>query len=106
MALDRTSSLLNQFAGLQLVLTLSKGTLPAELEALRTPGNPGERAHRLRLSGYEAVEPILAALRAAGCEVEDMEISKADLEDVFVQIMRREGEMPGGVPNTAVEAAA
>ncbi|RZT32440.1 ABC-2 type transport system ATP-binding protein [Cupriavidus agavae] len=105
-ALDRTSSLLNQFAGLQLVLTLSKGTLPAELEALRTPGNPGERAYRLRLSGFEAVEPILAALRTAGCEVEDMEISKADLEDVFVQIMRREGEMPGSTPNAAMEAAA
>jgi ABC-2 type transport system ATP-binding protein len=105
-ALDRTSSLLTQFAGLQLVLTLSRGTLPPALEALRTPSNPGERAHRLRLSGYEAVEPILAALREAGCEVEDMEISKADLEDVFVQIMRREGHMPGAVPDASLEAAA
>lgn len=105
-ALDRTSNLLTQFAGLQLVLTLSRGTLPPALEVLRTPSNPGERAHRLRLSGYEAVEPILAALREAGCEVEDMEISKADLEDVFVQIMRREGHMPGAVPDAALEAAA
>ncbi|NYI02978.1 ABC transporter ATP-binding protein [Cupriavidus plantarum] len=105
-ALDRTSSLLNQFAGLQLVLTLSRGVLPVALEALRMPANPGERAHRLRLSGYEAVEPILAALREAGCEIEDMEVSKADLEDVFVQIMRREGHMPGATPATAMEAAA
>ncbi|CAG9186644.1 ABC transporter ATP-binding protein [Cupriavidus pampae] len=105
-ALDRTSSLLNQFAGLQLVLTLSRGVLPPALEALRMPANPGERAHRLRLSGYEAVEPILAALREAGCEIEDMEVSKADLEDVFVQIMRREGHMPGSTPATAMEAAA
>ncbi|CAG2154048.1 ABC transporter ATP-binding protein [Cupriavidus plantarum] len=105
-ALDRTSSLLNQFAGLQLVLTLSRGALPVALEALRMPANPGERAHRLRLSGYEAVEPILAALREAGCEIEDMEVSKADLEDVFVQIMRREGHMPGATPATAMEAAA
>ncbi|WP_423195819.1 MULTISPECIES: ABC transporter ATP-binding protein [unclassified Cupriavidus] len=105
-ALDRTSNLLTQFAGLQLVLTLAHGVLPPALEALRMPANPGERAHRLRLSGYEAVEPILAALREAGCEVEDMEISKADLEDVFVQIMRREGHMPGAVPAAAMEAAA
>ena len=49
---------------------------------------------------------LQAALRAAGCEIEDMEISKADLEDVFVQIMRREGQMPGSLPNSAMEAAA
>jgi ABC-2 type transport system ATP-binding protein len=104
-ALDRTSNLLTQFAGLQLVLTLSRGTLPPALEALRTPSNPGARASPAPV-GYEAVEPILAALREAGCEIEDMEISKADLEDVFVQIMRREGQMPGALPNTAMEAAA
>lgn len=105
-ALDRTSNLLSQFAGLQLALTFSRGTLPAALEPLRMPANPGERAVGLRLSGYAAVEPILAACREAGCEIEDMEINKADLEDVFVQIMRREGHMPGALPDTAVEAAA
>ncbi|MHA7682064.1 ABC transporter ATP-binding protein [Cupriavidus sp. PET2-C1] len=106
-ALDRTSNLLSQFAGLQLALTFSRGTLPATLEPLRMPSsNPGERAVRLRLSGYPAVEPILAACREAGCEIEDMEINKADLEDVFVQIMRREGHMPGALPDTAIGAAA
>lgn len=105
-ALDRTSHLLTQFAGLQLVLTLAKGTLPQELQALAMPAIPGERGVRLRLSGYEAVEPILAACRMAGCEIEDMEINKADLEDVFVQIMRREGHMPGATAEPLAEAAA
>ncbi|MGY2489643.1 ABC transporter ATP-binding protein [Cupriavidus sp. CP313] len=104
--LDRTSNLLTQFAGLQLVLTFARGVLPPALEPLRMPDNPGERAVRLRLSGYQAVEPILAACREAGCDIEDMEINKADLEDVFVQIMRREGHMPGALPDPAMEAVA
>ncbi len=101
--LDRTSNLLTQFAGLQLVLTFARGGLPPALELLRMPSSPGERAVRLRLSGYQAVEPILAACREAGCDIEDMEINKADLEDVFVQIMRREGHMPGALPDPAME---
>jgi len=105
-ALDRTSNLLTQFAGLQLVLTLASGTLPPALETLCLPANPGERAVRLRLSGYQEVEPILAACREAGCAIEDMEINKADLEDVFVRIMSREGHMPGALPDQAMEAAA
>jgi ABC-2 type transport system ATP-binding protein len=31
-------------------------------------------------------------LHAAGCEPEDLEIGRADLEDVFIEIMR--GETP------------
>ena len=34
------------------------------------------------------VESILGALRAAGCEPEDLEIGRADLEDVFLEIMQ------------------
>lgn len=104
-ALERTSALLSRFAGLQLKLALSSGTLPHELEPLRMPAtNPGERGVRLRLSGYEAVEPILAACRQAGCEIDDMEINKADLEDVFVQIMRSEGQKPGATRAHGVAA--
>jgi ABC-2 type transport system ATP-binding protein len=34
------------------------------------------------------VETVLAALRAAGVKVEDLEIGRADLEDVFLEIMQ------------------
>jgi ABC-2 type transport system ATP-binding protein len=107
-ALDRTANLLSQFAGLQLVLSFSNGTLPASLEGLRQPGNHGERSVRLRLSGYGEVEQILSTCRQAGCEIDDMEVAKADLEDVFVQIMRREGGIPAvpQTPETALEPAA
>ncbi|PLT20261.1 MULTISPECIES: ABC transporter ATP-binding protein [Ralstonia] len=107
-ALDRTANLLSQFAGLQLVLSFSRGALPASLGGLRLPGNHGERGVRLRLSGYGEVEQILSTCRQAGCEIDDMEIAKADLEDVFVQIMRREGGIPAvpQTPETALEPAA
>ena len=68
--------------------------------------SPSPAEVQTRALALPAGSTLEDALRAAGCEVEDMEISKADLEDVFVQIMRREGEMPGSTPNTAMEAAA
>ena len=36
------------------------------------------------------VEQVLATLRAAGCQPEDLEIGRADLEDVFLEIMQGE----------------
>jgi ABC-2 type transport system ATP-binding protein len=36
------------------------------------------------------VESILATLRNAGCQPEDLEIGRADLEDVFFEIMQSE----------------
>jgi len=46
------------------------------------------REYVLRLSSYDDVEPILAACREAGCRFDDIEIRKADLEDVFLQLTR------------------
>ncbi len=93
-ALDRTADLLKRFSVMQLSLRFSAGTLPAELRALESEarsseaGNKEPRAHVLRLNSYDEVEPILAQCRAAGCKFDEIEISKADLEDVFVQVMR------------------
>jgi len=41
------------------------------------------------LTAHDAaeVESLLALLRAGGVRVEDLEIGRADLEDVFVEIM-------------------
>lgn len=93
-ALDRTADLLKRFSVMQLSLRLASGVLPAELRALESEARSGDasnkqpRAHILRLNSYDEVEPILAQCRAAGCTFEEIEISKADLEDVFVQVMR------------------
>lgn len=87
-ALDRTKALLQRFAGLQLALRLSNGVLPASLRSLATdPNQVNGPQHSLRLNSYDDVEPILALCRAEGCTFDEIDIRKADLEDVFVQIM-------------------
>ncbi|WEY38448.1 ABC transporter ATP-binding protein [Paraburkholderia sp. SUR17] len=87
-ALDRTSALLQRFAGMQLFVRFATGVLPAELRALEVdPTNVQGHQHLLRLSSYDDVERILAQCRAAGCTFDEIEVRKADLEDVFVQIM-------------------
>jgi ABC-2 type transport system ATP-binding protein len=90
-ALERTSTLLQRFAGTQLFVRFSEGVLPVELRALEVDTsnlpNGGERQHLLRLASYDEVERILALCRANGCKLEEVEVRKADLEDVFVQVM-------------------
>ena len=87
-ALDSTANLLKQFAGLQLVMRLS-GALPDALKPLLTEGSGtqgGERL-RLRLASYDQTADILAQVRAAGLRIDELEVQRADLEDVFLQIM-------------------
>ena len=87
-ALERTSTLLERFAGTQLFIRFAQGVLPAELRALEVdPTNVNGRQHLLRLSSYDDVERILAQCRTAGCTFEEIEVRKADLEDVFMQVM-------------------
>ena len=57
------------------------------LEAESGVSNGNGRQHLLRLTSYDDVERILAQCRAAGCTFEEIEVRKADLEDVFVQVM-------------------
>ena len=44
----------------------------------------------MQLKAHDAieVESLLAQLRAARVQVEDLEIGRADLEDVFLEIMQ------------------
>jgi ABC-2 type transport system ATP-binding protein len=58
---------------------------------------PPEVAAQARVTGRIAqvkahdaagVEQVLARLRAAGVKIEDLEIGRADLEDVFLEIMQ------------------
>ena len=87
-ALDRTSALLQRFSGMQLFVRLAGGVLPTELRALEIdPAAPGSRQHLLRLASYDDVERILSQCRAAGCTFDEIDVRKADLEDVFVQLM-------------------
>jgi ABC-2 type transport system ATP-binding protein len=87
-ALDDTSALLRRFAGGRLQLTLSGAALPAALEPLRLADDAAGPRLALRIDDYASIEGILAALREGGCRIDDMELQHADLEDVFVQIMK------------------
>ncbi len=87
-ALDDKTALLRRLSGLQLVVRLVQGRLPEALiaDAHELPG--GKLA--LRLAAYADVEPTLARLREAGAIVDEIEVQRADLEDVFLQIMHEQ----------------
>jgi ABC-2 type transport system ATP-binding protein len=87
-ALDRTSALLAGTASTMLRFKLDR-PLPPQLTA-----NARVTGRIVQITAHDAreVESILAVLHAAGCEPEDLEIGRADLEDVFIEIMR--GETP------------
>ena len=65
------------------------GALPAEFE-----GKARVTGRIVQLPAHDAheIEQHLAVIRQAGLRVEDVEIRKADLEDVFLDVMaEREG---------------
>lgn len=88
-ALERTSDLLKSASSNVLRFKLD-GQLPAEFE-----GKARVTGRIVQLPAHDAheIEQYLAVIRQAGLRVEDVEIRKADLEDVFLDVMaeRREG---------------
>ena len=87
-ALDRTSALLAGTASTMLRFKLDKPLPPALTAHARVTG----RIVQITAHDAREVESILAVLHGAGCDPEDLEIGRADLEDVFIEIMR--GETP------------
>lgn len=88
-ALDRTSTLLQQLAGVRLVVKthneLNLGALPVEIQAMNTQN--ANKRHSFTLKNANQVEQVLASVRMAGGELEDVLVSQADLEDVFVKLV-------------------
>ncbi len=85
-ALDRTDHLLQGGSQRRLVLELDAEQLPAGLQA-RLIGRDGSR-FILDLPEYGEVEAILAQLREAGIGIRDLSLAQADLEEVFLKIMK------------------
>ena len=84
-ALDRTSDLLKAASG-NVLRFKTTGELPAALAArARVTGSV------VQLPAHNAleIEQYLAAVRESGLVVENVEMRKADLEDVFIDIMGR-----------------
>tara|TARA_S200000501_G_scaffold371281_1_gene414042 strand:+ start:1085 stop:1996 length:912 start_codon:yes stop_codon:yes gene_type:complete len=88
-ALDSTDALINRISGLQLVVKLSNGKLPDSLLPLLSNANNvgADENYILRVSNNEDVEDILSSIRLSNAKIENMQLKKADLEDVFIQIM-------------------
>jgi ABC-2 type transport system ATP-binding protein len=82
-ALERTSELLKAASSNVLRFKLD-GVLPAEFE-----GKARVTGRIVQLPAHDAheIERHLAVIRQAGLNVEDVEIRKADLEDVFLDVM-------------------
>lgn len=85
-ALDTTANLLRRITARSLRLQLGPGSPLPEVLAARAQESGGQWS--LAFDSYDEIETVLAVLRHTGCIIEDMEIGKPDLEDVFVQVMR------------------
>jgi ABC-2 type transport system ATP-binding protein len=89
-ALDRTSALLAGTASTMLRFKMDT-PLPASLAAQsRVTG----RTVQVKAHDAHEVEKILGVVRQAGGQPEDLEIGRADLEDVFLEIMQADAPAP------------
>ncbi len=85
-ALDSTENLLKRVPGKHLALRLASAEVPRALDAL-VRARDGANV-TFALADVAQVEFVLAELRNTGVQVEDMQLSEADLEDVFMEIVR------------------
>jgi len=89
-ALERTSDLLKAASSNVLRFKMDSA-LPAEFaDKARVTG----RIVQLPAHDAHEIERYLAIIREAGLSVEDVEIRKADLEDVFLDVMAQHGDNP------------
>jgi ABC-2 type transport system ATP-binding protein len=88
-ALDRTANLLAGTASTMLQFKTDQALPAALADRARITG----RIVQLTAHDAAEVEVLLRQLREAGVAVEDLEIGRADLEDVFLEIMQSPGHL-------------
>ena len=86
-ALDTKQNLLRLHSGCYVELRLEPDRLPPSLAGLVAQRR--EDGYRLALPSYAEVERVIAELRGAGVEIQELEVMQPDLEEIFVQIMSR-----------------
>ena len=84
-ALDSTENLLRNHGATDVRLRLNPSHLPEVLRPMLASAEGND--FRLSLRQCGELETVMAALREAHIVVEDLEVSKPDLEAVFLQIM-------------------
>ena len=85
-ALERTAALLQRFSANVLRFKTDQALPPALAQRARETG----RIKQVKVHDALEVERVLATLREAGVAVEDVEVHKADLEDVFLELMAQQ----------------
>ncbi len=100
-ALDRTANLLSASASTMLRFKTDQALPDPLARQARITG----RIVQLKARDAADVENHLAQLRAAGVKVEDLEIGRADLEDVFLEIMQAGSASPLPAPGPREVAA-
>jgi len=88
-ALDSTHNLLKGYSGAHLRLRLANGPLPVPLAPMMATA-PTNGEYLLALRDYAEVETVLAEIRRCNLAVAFMELEQPDLEEAFVEIMRRD----------------
>jgi len=86
-ALDTTQNLLRRHSGCYVSFRLSPDRLPESLGRLVSEREAG--GYRLALGAYSDIELVVAELRKAGIDIQEMEVMQPDLEEIFMQIMSR-----------------
>ena len=87
-ALEKTETLIRQFAKHRLTVRLAEGgALPIALSASAKAVPDINRSWEWTLDELSDIESVLAALRESGCRLEDMSISPPDLETAFLKFM-------------------
>jgi len=99
-ALDSTSALLKAASSNVLRFKVERDLPAGLLPGARVTG----RVVQVPAQDAQAVESHLAALRQAGLLALDMEIRRADLEDVFLDVMKQHGKAPLTPPSAEVAA--
>jgi ABC-2 type transport system ATP-binding protein len=88
-ALDSTHNLLKGYSGAHLRLRLAHGALPGSLMPMMAKA-PTNEEYLLALRDYAEVETVLSEIRRCNLTVAFMELEQPDLEEAFVEIMRRD----------------
>ena len=89
-ALDSTQNLIGKMTtGNSVKLRLLPDTLPSALQQLQINHNNG--MCELRIENFAQMEFILSTLRSANSQILEMHLQQPDLEDVFVNLMRNNG---------------
>ncbi|MFM2186327.1 MAG: hypothetical protein RIR43_899 [Pseudomonadota bacterium] len=101
-ALDRTENLLAGTASTMLRFKTDQALPPAIAPQARVTG----RSVQLQAHDAQEVEAQLRALREQGVHIQDLEIGRADLEDVFLEIMQNPALVDGGGARGTADAAA